>query len=222
MNQYQVFEWGFMWSQLPSFGTAILVTLKMFVLGAGLAMTWGLILVLGRLRRKGVIYKVTTAYVEFYRNTPILIQLYFMFFALPSVGIRMTPFVTGVLALTAQHAAFFCEVYRGAIQNIGSLQRKAGSALGMTNSNVMRYVVLPQAVRDALPPVTSQLVLLLQDTAIMSAVGVVEITLHAYEIAERTAASFEMFVLLALVYFAIGGTISGVLRITEARLRVRR
>lgn len=222
MNQYQVFEWGFMWSQLPSFGTAIQVTLKMFVLGAGLAMVWGLILVLGRLRRKGVIYKVTTAYVEFYRNTPILIQLYFMFFALPSVGIRMSPFVTGVLALTAQHAAFFCEVYRGAILNIGNSQRKAGSALGMTNSNVMCYVVLPQAGRDALPPMTSQLVLLLQDTAIMSTVGVVEITLRAYEIAERTAASFEMFVLLAVVYFAIGGTISGVLRITEARLRVRR
>lgn len=221
MNPHLRFDWDFLFRHLPDFGPAILFALEIFVVSLVLAFVWGILLAIGRLSR-GPLRWLATGYVELYRNTPLLVQLYFVFFGLPAAGVMLTPFASGVLALAAQHAAFFAEVFRGAIQSISQTQREAALALGMTPPKTMRLVILPQAVRDAIPALGNQFVLLIQDTSLISTIGIVEITLQGYILAERSAASFEMFVAVGAIYLILSTVLSISSRTLEYAYRVVR
>lgn len=124
--------------------------------------------------------------------------------------------------MAAQHGAFFAEVLRGTIQSVPSSQREAGLALGMMPGQVMRYAILPQAMRNAIPAMGNQVVLMLQDTALVSTIGVYEITLQGRTLAERSAASFEMFVLVSIIYLVLSTAISVALRGIEYSYRASR
>jgi len=215
------FNWSFLLSHLPEFGPALVLALKIFALSVALAFVWGIVLAVAK-GAQGPIRWLAAAYIELYRNTPLLVQLYFVFFGLPAMGIALTPLASGVLALAAQHGAFFAEILRGAIQGISDRQREAGKALGMPSSLVMRLVILPQAVRDSIPAAGNQVVQLLQDTSLVSTIGVIEITAQGYAIAERTAASFEMFVAVGAIYLIVSTVLSIGLRTVEHSLRVVR
>lgn len=219
MNQHLRFDVDYIVRHLPDFGPALLTAIEILVLSACLAFLWGIILGIARLGR-GPIYWASTAYIELFRNTPLLIQIYFAFFGLPAIGLYLSAFTTGVIALAAQHGAFFAEILRGTIQSIQKEQREAGLALGMMPSQTMRYVILPQAVRNAIPATGNQVVLLLQDTALVSTIGVYEITLQGRTLAERSAASFEMFVTVGVIYLILSALMSITLRRIENVYRV--
>ncbi|HEX7074008.1 MAG TPA: amino acid ABC transporter permease [Hyphomicrobiaceae bacterium] len=219
MNAHMRFDIDYVIRHLPDFGPAILTALELLLLALAIAFAWGILLAIGRLS-KGPLRGAAAAYIEFFRNTPLLIQLYFAFFALPSLGIRLDAFETGVAALAAQHSAFFAEIFRGTIQSVASGQREAGYALGMVPGQLMRYVVLPQALRNAVPAMGNQVILLLQDTALVSTIGVYEITLQGRTLAERSAASFEMFVAVGLIYLVLSTIFSLLLRVVEQGCRI--
>jgi polar amino acid transport system permease protein len=214
VNPYLRFDLSFMLRHVPDFGPAIVVALEVFLAALALALAMGLLLVLARLAR-GPIAWLAAAYIELFRNTPLLIQLYFIFFGLPIAGVVMSPFVSGAVALGLQHGAFFAEILRGTISAVQRGQREGGLALGMLPRQVMRQVVLPQALRNALPAMGNQLVLLLHDTSLVSTVGIFEITLEGQTIAERSAASFEMFVLVGAIYLILSAILSLVARGVE-------
>jgi len=221
VNPHLRFDWDFLIRHLPDFGPAVLFALKIFVVSLALAFLWGILLAVARLSR-GPTRWLSTAYVEAYRNTPLLLQLYFVFFGLPAAGIALSPFVSGVVALAAQHGAFFAETLRGAIQSISGTQRESALALGMTPRKAMELVILPQAIRDAIPALGNQLVLLIQDTSLISTIGLVEITLQGYILAERSAASFEMFVVVGAIYLLFSAVLSIGARTMEHVYRVVR
>ena len=221
MNLHLRFDLDYILRHLPDFVPAISMALQILALASVIAMIWGTILALARIGR-GPIYWAATGYIELFRNTPLLVQIYFAFFGLPVFGIFLSPFTTGVLAIAAQHGAFFAEILRGTIQSIQTQQREAGLALGMMPNQTMRYVILPQALRNAIPASGNQVVLLLQDTALVSTIGVYEITKTAHSLAERSAASFEMFVAIGVIYLIISGLMSVILRGIEGTCRVVR
>ena len=221
MNQHIRFDLDYILRHLPDFGPAVLTAIEILVLSAILAFLWGIVLGIARLGR-GPAYWAATGYIELFRNTPLLIQIYFAFFGLPAIGLYLSAFATGVLALVAQHGAFFAEILRGTIQSIHKEQREAGLALGMMPNQAMRYVILPQALRNAIPATGNQVVLLLQDTALVSTIGVYEITLQGRTLAERSAASFEMFVTVGAIYLVLSGLMSVTLRGVESFYRVGR
>ncbi len=221
MNPHLRFDLDYILRHLPDFGPAIWMAVQILVLASAIALIWGIFLALARLGR-GPVYWAATGYIELFRNTPLLVQIYFAFFGLPVFGIFLSPFATGVLALAAQHGAFFAEILRGTIQSVQAQQREAGLALGMMPNQAMRYVILPQAFRDAIPASGNQVVLLLQDTALVSTIGVYEITKTAYTLAERSAASFEMFVAIGVIYLVISGLMSITLRGIESAYRIVR
>jgi His/Glu/Gln/Arg/opine family amino acid ABC transporter permease subunit len=221
MNEHLRFDLEYMLRHLPDFGPALVTAVKILVLSAALAFVWGTILAIARLGR-GPSYWAAMGYIELFRNTPLLIQIYFAFFGLPAMGLYLSAFTTGVIALAAQHGAFFAEILRGTIQSIQKEQREAGLALGMMPGQAMRYVILPQAVRNAIPATGNQLVLLLQDTALVSTIGVYEITLQGRTLAERSAASFEMFVAVGAIYLVLSALMSVGLRSIESVYRPRR
>lgn len=221
MNQHLRFDLDYILRHLPDFGPALLTAVEILVLSAILAFLWGIVLAVARLDR-GPFYWAATGYIELFRNTPLLIQIYFAFFGLPAIGLYLSAFATGVIALAAQHGAFFAEILRGTIQSIQKEQREAGLALGMMPNQAMRYVILPQAVRNAIPATGNQLVLLLQDTALVSTIGVYEITLQGRTLAERSAASFEMFVTVGAIYLVLSTLMSVALRGVESAYRTGR
>ena len=220
MNQMR-FDFDFLLRHLPDFVDAVGLALEIFAAATVLALVLSVPLALARLSR-GPVRWIATAYVEFFRNTPLLIQLYFTFFGLPMVGIVFSPFVSGMIALGAQHAAFFSEILRGMIQSVASGQRDAGLALGLTPDAVLRKIVLPQAIRNAIPAMGGQFVLLLHDTSLVSTIGIMEVTLQGRTLAEQSAASFEMFVTVGAIYLLLSTGFSIVISGFERTARYAR
>jgi His/Glu/Gln/Arg/opine family amino acid ABC transporter permease subunit len=207
LNQNPRFDLSFMLRHVPDFGPAILTALEVFIAALAIALVVGVVLALARVTRTQLAW-LAAAYVEIFRNTPLLMQLYFIFFGLPIVGVMISPFVSGSAAIGLQHGAFFAEILRGGIAAVRRDQREGGLALGMLPSQVMRQIVLPQALRNSLPAAGNQLVLLLQDTSFVSTIGIFEITLRGQTIAERSAASFEMFVVVGAIYLLLSAILS--------------
>jgi polar amino acid transport system permease protein len=161
------------------------------------------------------------AYIELVRNSPLLVQIYLLYFALPVTGIFIPAFWCGVLAIVAQHGAFLCETYRAGIESIARAQWEAGRSIGLRGLKLFRLVILPQALARALPTITNQMIILVKDTSLVSAIGVMELTLMAKLSVERSAATFEVFVVVGIFYLVLTTIVGAAGRVLESRVRAR-
>ena len=208
-------------SQMPKFMDALELTVGIGFFGMALAVIWGLVLIGPRMSSRSWIRTPVIAYIELVRNTPLLLQVYVVYFGLPIFGILISGFFCGVIGLASQHGAFLAEIYRGGIEAVSKHQREAGKALGMTQLQSMRLVILPQALIKIAPSMSNQLILLLKDTAVVSAIGVMELTLAAKVTIERSAATMEVFVLIAILYLILTSSLGLVARGLETWQRKR-
>jgi len=208
-------------SQMPKFMDALELTVGIGFFGMALAVIWGLALIGPRMSSRSWIRTPVIAYIELVRNTPLLLQVYVVYFGLPIFGILISGFFCGVIGLASQHGAFLAEIYRGGIEAVSKHQREAGKALGMTQLQSMRLVILPQALIKIAPLMSNQLVLLIKDTAVVSAIGVMELTLAAKVTIERSAATMEVFVLIAILYLILTSSLGLVARGLETWQRKR-
>lgn len=211
----------FLLRMLPRFFDGLLVTVEVAACALPLAALWGFVLLGPRMSRRRWLDAPARAYVEFMRNTPLLLQIYVIYFGLPLVGIRLSEFLSGVLAITLQHGAFLVEIYRGAILAVGRQQWDGGLALGMQRRMAFRFIVLPQAFITVLPLLANQTIVLIKDTSLVSAIGVADLTLTAKSIIERSAASYEVFVAIAIFYFALTALVGLGFRLAERHYRSR-
>ena len=218
-----VFSYGgrFLLRMLPRFFDGLLVTVEVAACAVPLAALWGFVLLGPRMSRRASLAALARAYVEFMRNTPLLLQIYVIYFGLPLIGIRLSEFLSGVLAITLQHGAFLVEIYRGAISAVGRQQWDASLALGMRRRMAFRSVVLPQAFIAVLPPLANQTIVLIKDTSLVSAIGVLDLTLTAKSIIERSAASYEVFVAIAIFYLGLTSLVGLGFRLAERHYRRR-
>lgn len=212
---------NFIQSQLPRFWDGFLLTLAIAVTSMIGAVLWGLVLVGPRMSGAKLIVAPIMAYIELVRNTPLLLQIYLAYFGLPLIGLPLSAFLCGVIAIASQHGAFLCEIYRAGILAVSKRQWEAAQALGMTRKKAMRQVILPQACLKVIPPIGNQLVILIKDTSLVSAIGIIELTLSGKMIIERSGASFEVFLFIAAVYLFLTSTFGAALRLAENRLRAR-
>jgi polar amino acid transport system permease protein len=157
----------------------------------------------------------TIAYIELMRNTPLLAQIYLIYFGLPLLGFYPSEFTCGVAGIAFQHAAFMVETYRSGIESIDRQQWEAARAIGMGRFKVFRLVILPQAIVRILGPLGNQLIILIKDTSLVSAIGVAELTMTAKMAIERSAASAEIFVAVAIFYFVLTTVVGAMLRLVE-------
>ena len=213
------FEFAFILRNLPVFAEGLLLTLEISALAIVVATVVGLLLALARLSRRFAIRTATAAYVEFMRNTPLLHQLFLLYFGLPLVGLRIPGYGVALIGLAGLHAAYMSEIFRGGIRTISARQEEAGLALGMSRWLVMRKIILPQAIPASIPPLVNQLILLIKDSSLLSTIGIAELTLRGRVLAESTAATYEVFVGVGLLYLIVTGTLSGIGRWLEPRLR---
>lgn len=215
------FDIGFMLRSIPILGEGLTTTLALAVPAIVLSAMWGVVVVTGLLSRGRPLQLVSQGYVEVVRNTPVLVQMFFIFFGSGVLGYPLSGFTAGLLALVLQNGAYAAEIYRAGIQSVSQRQAEAGMALGLMPGAAFRIIVLPQAVRKVIPPLSNQGVLIIKDTALVATISVAELTFQARLLADRTAAVFEIFFALALFYIALTMLFSLLMRLVEVRLRVR-
>jgi len=183
------------------------VTLKVVAVSLPVSFLFGLFSALGRLAKSPVARLLSFAYLELIRNTPLLIQLFFIYFVLAPV-LDMSRFSSAVLALSLFEGAYICEILRAGIQSIPAGQWQAARSLGMPTATIYRHIVLPQAVRHMLPPLTSQAVSLVKDSALVSTIAVYDLTMQGQAIIAETFLTFEIWFTIALIYLILTSTLS--------------
>ena len=212
---------SFLQSQLPRFWDGFELTIAIAAASMIGALIWALMLVGPRMSSVKAIVWPLMVYVEFVRNTPLLLQIYLSYFGLPLLGLPLSAFLCGVIAIASQHGAFLCEIFRAGIEAVSKQQWEGALALGMTNKKAKYNVILPQAFLNVVPPIGNQLVILIKDTSLVSAIGIIELTLSGKMVIERSGASFEVFLFIAAIYLLLTTTFGLILRFIEIYLRKR-
>jgi polar amino acid transport system substrate-binding protein len=196
---------------------AAFLTLAISACSMIFAIATGLLLVICRVFGLLPVSWLTTAYIELMRGTPLLIQLLFIFYGLPNVGIRLSPFVASVVGLGLNYAASEAEIYRAGILSVAAGQWHAAYALGLTRMSALRLIIMPQAVRLILPPVTNDFIALLKDSSLVSALTIMELTGAYNRLATETFDYFGAGLVVALLYFVIGLPFARLARALEKR-----
>jgi His/Glu/Gln/Arg/opine family amino acid ABC transporter permease subunit len=177
------------------------VTLELSILSMAIGILLGLVIALGRLSGRWWLEWPLRAYVEIWRDVPLIVQLLVIYFTLPTIGIVLPGFWAGILGLSLNMGAYLSEVFRAAIQSIDPGQREAGLSIGMSRSMIYGRVILPQALRIAIPTVGGYFISLLKDSSLVSFIAVNELLRHGSILINNTFRSMEIYMMVAIIYF---------------------
>jgi polar amino acid transport system permease protein len=205
---------------LPFFFKGLGVTVQVAGLSLTIGTLCGFALGIARAGRMRALDLVLCAYVDLIRGTPFLVQLFIIFFILPEWGLHLEAFSSAVLSLSIYGTAYICEIVYGALQGVSPGQKEAAAASGLTWFQQMRHVVVPQALRPILPPLVGQYVLLIKDTAVVSVIGLTDVTRVGWLTVQRIPNGILVFGLVGLMYFLICYPLVWVSNRLEARLTV--
>ena len=162
---------------LPFLLKGAVTTIQLTVVSMALALVAGLALALMRLSRSRPLRFLSGAYIEIIRGTPLLVQLFIIYYGLPQYGIRLEAFVAGVIGLSMNYSAYLAEVYRAGILAIDKGQWEAGGSVGLSRAALLQYIVIPQAARIVIPPIGNYFISMLKDSALVSTISIVELML---------------------------------------------
>lgn len=193
---------------LPFLLRGLLITVALTILGMVLAVVVAFTAGMSRMSRRQVIRWPAGAFIEFFRGTSMLVQLFWLFFALPFFGIKLVPFAAAILALGLNEGAYGAEIVRGAINAVPRGQREGALALSLTPYQRMRHVILPQAVPAMIPPFGNVLVDLLKNTSLVSLVTVSDLTFRAQMVRNTTGATAAVFGTILVLYFVVSYALS--------------
>src|ERR1700722_4075857 len=181
----------------------LLITIELTFVVIILSLGFALLVALGGMSRWPLLRWPIKAYIEIMRGTPLLLQLIYIYYVLPEVGIRLNAFVAGVVGLSLNYSAYISEVYRGGILAVPKGQHDAAAALGMTRVLAMRRIVLPQAIRIVIPTLGNYFISLFKDTALCSVVSIQEVVFTAQIVAARNFQYFTLYTVVAAMYFLV-------------------
>lgn len=202
---------------LPILLQGAVVTVQVTVLSFLLSSAIGLVLALGKLSPVRAVSVCASTVINVIRGLPIIVQLFYIYFVLPDIGIQLTAFQAGVIGLGIAYSAYQAENFRAGIEAVDPGQREAALAMGMRPALLMRRVILPQAFRIALPPYGNTLVMMLKDSSLVSTITVAEMTRAGQLIASSTFQNMTVYTLVALLYLAMSLPLVWSLRRLERR-----
>ncbi|MGC8890232.1 MAG: amino acid ABC transporter permease [bacterium] len=216
MNSESFF--AFFQSMLPPLGKGAVMTIEITAISVGMGVLIGIFGGIARVSKNLLLLIPSTIYVEVIRGTPLLAQLFIVYFGLPSLGINLPPFTAAVIAMGVNSGAYVTEIFRGGIQSIERGQMEASRSLGLSYFQTMRYVILPQALKRVLPPLGNEFIAMLKDSSLASTIAIAELMRVGREITSRTFRSFEVLGVVALLYLAITLPLSLLVRYMERRM----
>jgi len=211
-----IFSWE--WLQPLAEGLPLTLNITFTCIAVGLGL--GVFLALGRVYGGRPIRWLTSAYIQFFRGTPLLVQLFIIYFGLPNWGITLSRYTSAILALGLNTAAYQAEYFRGAIQAVRGGQMMAARSLGMTMSQAVRHIILPQAFRLVLPSWSNEFILMLKYSSIVYTITLYDLMGQGKRLASRNFRFFEIFVIVALFYLALVLIVTLILRAIERKIRI--
>lgn len=203
-------QFSVVWNNFDLFIQGVLLTLQIVVVAIAFGLLLGITGALGRISQNRFLKGLATAYVEFFRNTPFLIQLFFFFFGLPSIGVRMSPWQAAVLALAVNFGAYSTEIIRAGIEGIDKGQIEAGMSLGLKKMQIFRHIILVPALGKIYPALVSQIVIAVLFSSVVSQISAEELTFVGNYLQSRTFRSFEVYLTVSLLYVALVWFIKGI------------
>ncbi|WLG94957.1 ectoine/hydroxyectoine ABC transporter permease subunit EhuD [Pseudomonas sp. FP198] len=216
-----LFDWSYAALILPDLLRASLNTVGITLIGFLIAIVLGLFLAIGRRSRKFWLSWPATAVIEFIRSTPLLIQVYFLYYVLPNYGLSLTAMQVGILGIGLHYACYIAEVYRSGLDAVPRAQWEAVTALNIAPYDAYRNIILPQALRPIVPPLGNYLVAMLKDTPVLSAITVVEIMQQAKNIGSEHFRYLEPITLVGLFFLALSLALAWLVRRLETRMELR-
>jgi His/Glu/Gln/Arg/opine family amino acid ABC transporter permease subunit len=212
------FDWSAIWKGLPYLLEGAGLTTVISAVAMLLALVLGMVLALLSRVPGGLVPGLVRAYVEVFRNTPLLIQIFIVFFGLPELGLKLSPFLSGLSALVLYTAAYNTEIFRAGLEAVPRGQHEAARSTGLSGLQTMRYIIIPQAVRISFPALGNNLVSLVKNSSLVSIIGMVELMFVANDISFNNFRSFEIYGSAAVLYVILVLTLTRALTLTERRL----
>jgi polar amino acid transport system permease protein len=212
-----IWDWHFAGKILPDLLRGLVVTIEATLLGYAVALVLGLVWAILRRSPSRIVSQVVRWVVEFIRSTPLLVQLFFLFFALPSLGLTFSALVTGVVGLGLHYSAYTSEVYRAGIADVPAGQWEAATALNLPRRRVWFGVVLPQAVRKVIPTLGNYLIAMFKDSPLLLAITVPEMLHSAYDVGAQSLRFLEPMTIVGVLFVIVSVLSSLLLRRLEFR-----
>ena len=215
------FDMDLVFNSFPLLLVGAGVTIQVTVLSTAIGFVIGLIVGVARISHVRLLRMLAEVYVEFFRGTPLLVQIFLFYFALPVLtGQRIDPFIAAISACGINSGAYVAEIFRAGIQSVDDGQMEAGRSLGMTWLQTMRYIIVPQAFKRVIPPLGNEFIAMLKDSSLVSVIGFEELTRRGQLIIAKTYGSFEIWMSVAVIYLVMTLTISRFVAYLERRYRV--
>ncbi len=215
------FHWEVISEYLPTFGSAILTTIYLSLLGELVGIVAGLLIALLRLSPVAPVRWLAGVYIDFFRGVPLLVVLIWIYFAFPVIfNLNPSPLQASVVGLGLTYAAYLAEVFRAGIQAIPRGQREAAFTLGFTELQTLRAVILPQALRVVIPPLGNSFVGMLKDSSLVSVIGQVDLMRQGQIVTSQTFRPLEVYTFVALVYYAMTLMAARAINYTERRFAI--
>lgn len=213
-----MWDWNFFWGIFPAIAGAVKTTILATVIGFAFALTGGFVLALCRGSRRRWIALPTGGVIEFIRSTPLLVQLYLIFYGLPTVGVSLSALTAGILGLGIHYSAYLSEVYRSGIASVPRGQWEAAVALNFSKSQTWRMIIIPQAIRPIIPVLGNYLIVMFKETPVLSAITLVEMLMAAKQIGAESFRYVEAFTMVGLMFLLLSYASSLVVQRLEIRL----
>ncbi|WP_251860135.1 amino acid ABC transporter permease [Clostridium sp. Marseille-Q2269] len=198
-------------------GAKFTIVLAFFTVLIGFVL--GLLLSMMRLSNNKILRAISASYVEFIRGTPVLVQLYIIYYGLPNLGINLPEIVAGIIALSINSSAYIAEIVRAGIQAVDKGQMEAARSLGMTNNMGMRLVIIPQAMKNILPALGNEFIVVIKESSVASIIGIHELMYNADTVRGNIFRPFEPLIVAALMYFVLTFSLSKLVGSFERRLK---
>ena len=208
------------WNIIPKLLEGTAVTIELTVIAIAMGVLMGIPVALGRVYGNKPIYAFCTFFVEIIRGTPLLTQLFILYFGLPSIGIMLSPFLAALIGMGINSAAYQAEYFRGAIQSVKKEQLIAAYSLGMKQNQTIRYIILPQMFRLVMPSWSNELIYLLKYSSMAYMIQAPEIMSQGRLIASRNFRTFEVFIVVAFIYLILVLALSKILDLMESRFNI--
>jgi polar amino acid transport system permease protein len=199
---------------LAGLGISIYVTVVGMVFGSVI----GMFLYLAKTGKIKILSKMSSAYIEIFRNTPLLVKLYLLYFGLGQFGINISPLWCALIGMSMNNGAYVAEIFRAGFNSVAKGLNEAGSALGMSSSQVFRYVLLPPAIKNVFPALTNQFILLFLSSSVISIISLEELTHTILYIDSKTFRTFEVLIIAAILYYGCSSIFAALSKLVEKKL----
>ncbi len=212
-------NWEFIVEYLPLYEKATVLTVRIGLLGIAFAILVGFACAMVQYHRIPVVRQIVAVYIELSRNTPLLVQLFSIYYGLPKVGLQLSPEICGVAGLAFLGGSYMAEAFRSGLESVETIQRESAISLGMSSRQTMQYVILPQALATSVPAFVANVIFLLKETSVFSAISLMDLMFTAKDLIGLYYKTVESLFLLVVFYLIILLPVSVLGSLLERRLR---